>query len=93
MKPAICGVCGTSAVQSSTGDWVTFSDYKSLDNKEIGHPEGLEWFCESHLEEAKLLSGKTSTEALSDLRKRHPKTETIAIVKEKGHWWQRLLSR
>ena len=36
MKPAICGVCGTPAVQSSTRDWVTFSDYKSLENEEIG---------------------------------------------------------
>jgi len=73
MKPAICGVCGVSVVQSSDGDWIAFSDYKkSPDNEEIGHPEGLEWFCEDHLEGARLLSGRKRAEALRALRNRYP---------------------
>jgi hypothetical protein len=72
MKPAVCGICGKSAVESQNGDWVTFANYKRLDDEEIGHPEGLEWFCELHLEEAKLLSTMNSLDALTELRKRHP---------------------
>lgn len=68
MKPAICSVCGISIIQSNNGDWVIFSNYKSLDDEEIGHPEGLEWFCEKHLEKAKSLSELKSTEALAKLQ-------------------------
>jgi hypothetical protein len=76
MKPAVCGVCGKSAIESHNGDWVTFSDYKQPEKDEIGHPEGLKWFCERHLEEAKSLSKLESAEALEELRNRHPITET-----------------
>lgn len=93
MKPAVCGVCGISAIQSRTGDWVTFSDYRGVDNEEIGHLEGLEWFCESHLEEAKLLSDQKSSEALAKLQHQYPATSNIKTNVKKTHWWQRLVDR
>lgn len=93
MKPALCGVCGKSAIESHNGDWITFSDYKNPDNEEIGHPDGLEWFCELHLEEAKLLSKLKSKEALTELRNRHPISETIKTKKEKSNWLRRLVNR
>ncbi|BBA36912.1 putative uncharacterized protein [Methylocaldum marinum] len=93
MKPAVCGVCGKSAIESHNGDWVTFSDYKHPDNEEIGHPDGLEWFCEMHLEEAKSLSTLVSREALEELRNRHPTTEKTKTRKENGGWLRRLLNR
>jgi hypothetical protein len=93
MKPAICSICGKSAIESRNGDWVTFTDYKRLDNEEIGHPDGLEWFCELHVEEAKSLSQLKSTEALAELRNRHPLTETTKTKKEKSNWLRRLRNR
>jgi hypothetical protein len=93
MKPAICGVCGKSAVESQNGDWVAFSDYKRLENEEIGHPDGLEWFCEMHLEEAKSLSTMKSSDALAELRNRHPYTESAKTKKKKSNWFQRLVNR
>ena len=93
MRPATCGVCGISAIQSSNGDWVTFSGYKQLASEEIGHPAGLEWFCEIHLDEARLLSGLNSSEALAELRKRYPIAGNTNIKKQKNHWGQRLTNR
>ena len=93
MKPAVCGVCGKSAIESHSGDWVTFSDYKQLDKDEIGHPEGLEWFCERHLEEAKSLLRLKSAEVLVELRNRHPTTETTNTNKKKSSWLLHLVHR
>lgn len=77
MKPAICGVCHTSAVQSAHGEWVTFSDYKNLANEEIGHAQGLEWFCGNHLNAAELLTNKSASEALKLLRKKYNRPTTM----------------
>ena len=91
MKPAICPVCNTSSIQSPKGEWVTFLDYKSLDEEEIGHPVGLEWFCGHHVDETKLLLNKNSSKAIEALRNKYPATERISIDNEKKPWWQRLM--
>ena len=93
MRPAICGVCQTTAVHSPKGEWVSFSDYKSLDNEEIGHPVGLEWICANHVEDAKLLTNKSASDALSELRKKYPATNEETSTTLKTTWWQRLLKR
>jgi hypothetical protein len=91
MKPAICPVCNTSSMQSPKGEWVTFLDYNRLDEEEIGHPEGLEWFCANHLSEAKLLSGKNVADAIEELQNKHPVTKNFNTDDEKKPWWQRLM--
>ena len=70
MKPAVCGVCGVSAIESCNGDWLAFADYQSPSTDEIGHPEGLEWFCETHLPTASLLTNQKASGALAALHKR-----------------------
>ncbi|HIG66084.1 MAG TPA: hypothetical protein EYQ43_11160 [Methyloprofundus sp.] len=92
MRPAICKVCNISAVQSPNGEWVTFLDYKSLDEEEIGHPDGLEWFCENHIEAAKLLSHKNYSDALQELQKKYPVAISNTIEKnENKKWWQQFI--
>jgi len=93
VKPALCGVCGKSAIESPNGDWVTFSDHKKSASEVIGHPEGLEWFCEEHLDEANLLSGLKSSEALAELRNRYPSIESRAPEQAKDSWFRRLINR
>lgn len=77
MKPAICGVCGLSALQSRQGDWVTFSNYPRQRTEDIGHPEGLEGFCAVHVAAARSLCDRTATDALSELRARYPRAPTL----------------
>jgi hypothetical protein len=89
MKPAICGVCGTSALQSRKGDWLIFPDYKGVDNEELTHPAGLEWFCEHHLEAAKLLPGRTAPDAITELKKQYARTYSDSPKAGKAHWWRR----
>ena len=64
MKPAVCGKCGKSPTLGVDGDWVSFSNYTTMTDEDIGHPEGLIWFCEHHLDEAKSLANLTYTDAL-----------------------------
>lgn len=93
MRPAVCKVCNTSAIQSPNGEWIQFSDYKSLDDEEIGHPDGLEWFCENHVEAAKLLSNKNYSDAIGELRSKYA-SSTNNIIKRKDNrkWWQRFIN-
>jgi len=67
VKPAICPVCGTSAIQSK-GDHVEFSDYEPLPSDYIGHPHGYEWFCADHLEAAKSMSNLPAENVIKALR-------------------------
>ena len=68
MMPPICAVCHTDF--DPFGDdagTVAFADYESLPDDVVGHPEGLEWFCERHYAAAKALSHLTSTEAVRQI--------------------------
>lgn len=50
------------------GGLVQFADYKPLLEGAAGHPQGLEWFCNSHLPVAEDLASSTTEEALSRLK-------------------------
>ena len=70
MKPAICPVCGRSAIEAH-GDMVEFADYAPLPEGYLGHPQGLEWFCDEHLSAAQAASGKPSEEAIKSLKQQY----------------------
>jgi hypothetical protein len=46
-----------------------FSDYQTLDEISLGHPDGLEYFRDEHLAVAKLFSSRTSKEVLAELQR------------------------
>ena len=83
MKPAICAICGKRSPMID-GDWVEFSDYAALPKEEIGHPNGLEWFCREHLSAAKSLASQSSKDAILHL-KNVPKASDITIQRDKPY--------
>jgi hypothetical protein len=68
MKPAVCGICGKIPDKAQMGAWVEFSDYDAEGEKDLSHPDGLEYFCDEHLDAARSLAGLTSAEALKKLQ-------------------------
>lgn len=73
MKLAVCVLCGEGAWETpapNSGDWVRFSEYVQIDHPPLGHPDGLEYYCNEHVGAARELSSKTSAEALAELRQR-----------------------
>lgn len=73
MQPAICCICGKCPKSSvGKGDWVEFAEYTNTDTFELSHPEGLEYYCGEHIEEARKLVHLTSAEALKILRSKYP---------------------
>jgi len=89
----LCAICGISASEGSDGDRVTFYDFKKSDSEDIGHPGELEWFYKEHLDDAKMLSGLKSSEALAELRYRYPTKESRAPEQVKASWFRRFLDR
>lgn len=74
MKPAVCCICGKSALEEKSnkkGDWVEFEDYDP-DKYSLSHPIGLEYFCSEHIVHAIPLKHKKSEEALIELKKSFP---------------------
>lgn len=67
MRPPICAVCHRE-FSLSEGDTVRFADYKPLPEGTVGHPDGLEWFCEVHLEAAERLRDLPSGKAIRRIR-------------------------
>ena len=72
MKAPICFLChtkpGAGQASANPGDWIAFANYRPLPEGVMGHPDGLEWFCAAHVEAARALSAKTSTDALLALQ-------------------------
>lgn len=74
MKPSVCEVCGARAWEAPSdraGGLVQFANWRPLKPGEIpiiGHPEGLEFFCEDHLQMAQALRHLPSDEAILRLR-------------------------
>lgn len=68
MEPPICAVCHRDQRDEPTRefDLVKFADYEPIDRP--GHPDGLLWFCEDHLGQAKTLSHLSSGEAIRQFR-------------------------
>ena len=50
---------------------VQFADFEPLIEGRAGHPQGLEWFCNEHVQAAQALAASTTGEALSKLRGRY----------------------
>lgn len=75
MRPPICAICHKSF--SNGGGLVQFAltEEEKEYNKRfdqpgfVGHPAGLEWFCDEHLSEAKLRSNMSKTQAINELQK------------------------
>jgi len=70
MKSPICFLCnkdfGSEYFHFQTGgQLVKFADYRPLAPGAAGHPWGLEWFCDEHVQAASALSGASSAEALA----------------------------
>ncbi len=78
MRPPICAVCYKRF--SNGGGLVRFvlteEEQKRAEKFKqpgyVGHPPGLEWFCDEHWQAAKDLSNLTKTEALKQLRLKFP---------------------
>ncbi len=68
MRPPICAVCNIR-FSATDGGMVRFADFTPLPEGRVGHPNGLEWFCEAHIEPARALSGETTKAAVAALRK------------------------
>jgi hypothetical protein len=72
MKPPICSLCSKDFRSEqfhykSGGDLIQFADYRPLNQGAAGHPHGLEWFCQDHLEHARAYSFMSYVEAFSML--------------------------
>lgn len=76
MKSPICYLCNkdfSSAYfhASLGGALVQFADYRPLREGAAGHPQGLEWFCEQHLQEAQALAEHATAKALLQLTEQY----------------------
>jgi hypothetical protein len=65
MKPPICELCGTEFDPDAAT--VRFSDYRALPDGMVGHPDGLVWFCGTHIDAARSLAHLPEAEALARL--------------------------
>jgi hypothetical protein len=93
MKPPVCLLCGKFAGEESPtnrGDWVVFADYDPHHEPSLMHPDGLEYYCDEHVEAAKAQSLKTSSEALLELQKQFG-TVFEGPRRKPTSWWKRFL--
>lgn len=97
MKPAVCCLCGKSALDDSpnkNGDWVEFKNYQEQDSVSLSHPVGLEFFCSEHLSAALDLSNIDSEDALDKLKLIFPcKDSNINNGNHKVSWWKRFINK
>lgn len=69
MRPPICALCD----RDQRDDWdlnfslVRFRDFETLDRP--GHPKGVEWFCDDHVELARKYEDLPFAEAMKQIRK------------------------
>ncbi len=74
MRPPICALCGhdfRAAAAAADGGLVYFRDRESLPDGMVGHPRGVEWFCDRHRLAARELSGSSLNDAMRELRRRY----------------------
>ena len=96
MKPAICKICAKPSIDEippNQGDWIQFADYEPPSASSIGHPRGLEYFCDEHLSAAKRLESMASADALAELRKQFEHLPTYKSNNASASlppWWKRL---
>ena len=68
MKPAICCICGNFPAANNEGDWVAFADHDVEAEPSLSHPDGLEYFCEEHINAARCFTSFTAAEALKKIK-------------------------
>lgn len=68
MEPPICAFCQRDQRDHEEIEFnlVRFRNFESIDRP--GHPEGLLWFCQDHLTEARRLDYLTSGQAIARMR-------------------------
>ena len=64
MRPPYCAYCREL---TNTATMVAFLDYHPLREGVIGHPHGLEWFCEKHVAAARKYRHLPLDEALKKI--------------------------
>jgi hypothetical protein len=70
MKPPICFLCHKHFRSANAGfDLVEFADYTPLPEGYLGHPHGLEWFCNEHLAAARSHATESLEAAMLELHK------------------------
>lgn len=69
MQPPICSFCDRDQRDNADLEFelVRFENYEPLDHP--GHPKGLLWFCQDHIDAARKLEHLSSSEALREMRK------------------------
>lgn len=94
MNPAVCAVCGTTASAEAEhgkaqGAWVQFANYESTDRPDLGHPEGLAYFCAAHRPAAQALASHSCAEAVALLRAQDPQSRQGGTVLDPSarRWW------
>lgn len=77
MKPPICSFCGARFSPSSTkGTSLRFAisaedeaiNQRMRDRRMVGHPKGLHWICEDHIDAARELTHLHWPEARATLK-------------------------
>jgi len=68
MEPPICAFCHRDQRdhEEIEFDLVRFRNFESIDHP--GHPDGLLWFCQDHLKEARRLEYLTSGQAMTRMK-------------------------
>src|SRR5262249_26791201 len=87
VKSPYCWLCGRDFRcewfhTEGGGELVRFRDYAPLPEGQVGHPQGLEWFCREHGPAARDLAHLGSTTALAGLQRRFgtfPKPEPSPV--------------
>ncbi len=96
MRPAICELCGKPAIDEippNEGDWIKFANYQLLDQFPLGHPAGMEYFCDEHLAAARPLAHETSEAALAKLREQYRDLPPYKKATPPRSMWQRLVAK
>lgn len=78
MRPPICAICHKRFRAAGTaGGRITFllteeeaeRKKRMIERRMKGHPPGLEWFCEDHIELARKYKHLTKAEAKQEIKK------------------------
>lgn len=67
MKPPVCAVCELE-FDPQLGESLRFKDFSALPETVCGQPNGMEWFCEKHINAAAELRELDLESALSILK-------------------------
>jgi hypothetical protein len=92
-KPSVCELCRkphSYETGTTKGDWLEFANYVPAPPREItiGHPEGLAYYCDDHVEAARKLVKMADTDALIELRNNYGDVKWQPPVVTP--WWKKL---